>query len=120
MILKKLLLLPLFILLFSCGVSEPVLPREFSADIAMTANGKQYEAVYEKRSEGDFLRFSMPERISGVQFFLKDGVCTVEMEELSFESDEFKSVFDFLPIECEGEKTAGFRKYRIFNVREIK
>ena len=114
------LILSLCCLLFSCAAVKPTFPSEFAADVVIEACGKEYSAVYEKRLDGDFLKFTAPKRLCGAEFLLEGNSCTVTVDGFALERDSFKAAFDFLPVEGEGEKTVGFRNYRIFNLREIK
>ena len=117
---KKFILILLAVLLCSCTEAEPTAPSEFCADVSIEVSGDIYEAVYEKRSQTDRLVFSAPDAISGLELLLCDGVCTATMGDVTFTSEGFKAVFDFLPCDTECEKTVGQRKFKIYNIREIK
>lgn len=118
--LKKLIPIIISLMLVSCGAaSVQKTPAEFDAAVNITACGTLYEAVYEKRTESDTLTFSSPEHMGGLALTLTDGVCTVTMGDISFESESFSAVFDFLPVDGECEKTVGNREYKIFDVRGV-
>ena len=117
---KKFILIFFAFLLSACAAPEPVLPSEFDASVSIEAGGDIYEAVYEKRMQSDRLVFSAPESLCGFELLLCDGVCTATMGDVTFNSEGFKAVFDFLPCDGECEKTVGQRKYKIYNIREIK
>lgn len=105
--------------LTACGAdTEP--PAEFDAKVSITVCDSVYEAVYEKRLDFDKIRLVFPESLSGVEFLLRDGVCTATLGDTSFDSEALTSVFDFLPVYDECEKSVGARKYKIYDVRSVK
>lgn len=116
---KKLIPIIISLMLVSCKADVPAPPAEFDASVSITADGTQYEAVYEKRRESDTLTFSSPEHLSGLTLTLSGGVCAVAIGDVSFESESFAAVFDFLPADGECEKTVGNREYKIFDVRGV-
>ena len=114
---KLFVMLFLLLALASCAKSELC---EFDAKISITAGESEYDAVYEKRLAFDKIRLIYPESLSGVEFLLCDGVCTVTLGDTSFECEGLADVFDFLPVFGECEKSLGARKYKIYDVREVK
>lgn len=112
--LKRIFVLLLALCLASCDeVQEEKLPAEFDAAVQISADGTLYEAVYEKRADFDRLVFSLPERLSGLDITLRDGITTVTMGDISFESETLGAAFDFLPITGSTVKTVGSREYKI-------
>ncbi len=117
---KKLFIILFTLLVFTaCAAKEEALPDEFDADISITADGCVYGALYEKRLDSDKLKLLSPESLCGVEFLLRDGVCTVTLGDTSFECEGLLAVFDFLPVYKEETKTVGTREYRIYGLRGI-
>ena len=119
---KFFVVLIVLLCLFSCKEqpnNTDTIPDEFNADVKILINGREYAAVYEKRNLSDRLVFSYPERLEGLCILLSDGVCTVTMGDVSFESESFKLMFDFLPVISECEKTVGDRMYKIYDIRGV-
>lgn len=112
---KKILIILFAILLFSCGTPKENtgLPKEFDADILISASGTEYTALYEKRDGFDRLTFSSPEHLNGLVLTLKDGVTTVKMDDLEFLSEEFSAAFDFLPVKKSEVRNIQNRRYEI-------
>lgn len=112
----------LFIVLFClslCACAKGEKYTSFDAGVTISVGESVYECLYEKRIGSDRLIVLSPDRLFGSEFLLCDGVCTVSFDNLSFESEEFSAVFDFLPIEGECEKTVGDRRYRIHDLRGV-
>ncbi|MBQ8836546.1 MAG: hypothetical protein IJ002_03445 [Clostridia bacterium] len=116
---KKIFAIFLLILtLAACGEgAKETLPDEFFASVEISADGETFNALYEKRQNCDKLTFETPEKLAGLEFTLTDGVCTVTIGDVSFEAENFSSIFDFLPVNGEEEKTAGGREYKIYDIR---
>ena len=119
MILRKILILLSAFLLFSCAEKELAPPKEFDAKIEISTLGSNYTASYEKRDGYDKITIESPDYLAGTEFTLTDGVCSVRCGDLVLESENFKAVFDFLPVSGECEKTMGSRVYRIYDLRGL-
>lgn len=116
---KKFLIALILLLLCSCAAKEAAPPSEFDAKIEISALGSSYTASYEKRDGYDRITVESPDYLAGTEFTYADGVCSVRCGDLTFESENFKAVFDFLPVTNEGEKVAGSRVYRIYDLRGL-
>lgn len=114
---KRLFVMLMLICLFSCSAEkgEQIL-SEFDATVSINVSGREHVARYEKRLSSDRLVFISPESLSGLCIELFGEECTVSFGDISFNSDEYRAVFDFLPIEGEGEKTVGNRTYKIYDI----
>ncbi len=116
---KKLFAIFLIFVFSSCAKAEECLPNEYDADISICIGTREYTATYEKRNAFDRLVFVSPSSLSGLDLTLSSGSLTVKMEDMTFRGDALSGFFDFLPIEAEGEKSVGSRKYTIYNIRGV-
>ena len=112
-------LLLFVILLCSCETEKDAPPSEFDAKIDISVDGDSYTASFEKRDTYQKVIIESPDYLAGTEFTLSDGVCTVKCGDLVYESESFKAIFDFLPIENECEKICGRRVYRIYDLRGL-
>ena len=117
---KRFLLLLLILLFCSCAGEKNIEFKEFDAMIDISAFGSEFKASFEKREAYDKITLLSPAEIAGTEFVLSDGVCTVRCDDLEYESENFKAIFDFLPVNCECEKVCGNRVYRIYDLRGLK
>ena len=117
---KRFLLLLLILLFCSCASEESVDFTEFDAMIDISVFGSEFKASFEKREAYDKITLLSPEDIAGTEFVLSDGVCTVKCGDLEYEAENFKAIFDFLPVSRECEKVCGGRVYRIYDLRGLK